>query len=355
MRQKEIIYLIEQLEQEKGIDRGTLVEALEAALLSAVRKKIDQDIELDVKFDLSTGEAQVFQIKEIREKVTDPVKELSLEDAREYKPDAKVGDRLKLPYMVADSGRIAAQTAKQVMIQKLREAERDVIYKTYKAKEEDIVPGRVSREEKGSYIVDLGRGEGILPPKEQVRGERYRKGDTLKFYVVEVRKTGKGPRVVLSRSHPKLLIRLFEREMPEIMSGLVQIKAVAREPGERAKVAVASTDPDIDGVGACVGIRGARVQSIVRELQGENIDIVEYSENLQRFIANALKPAGIKQIEIDDEKEEAKVVVDDDQFSLAIGRKGQNVRLAAKLTGWKIDIKPVSELRAEGSEEEIKD
>jgi len=352
MKQKEIIYLLEELQQEKGIDINTLVQALEAALLSAVRKRVSPDVELEVKFNISTGETQVFQIKEVVDEVKDPNREISLDEAKTYKADIKVGEKLHLPYTVADLGRIAAQTAKQVMIQKLKDAERDVVYKTYKAKEEDIVPGRILREEKGSYIVDLGRGEGILPPKEQVKNERYKKGDTLKFYIVEVKKTGKGPRVVLSRTHPKLLIRLFEREMPEIMSGLVEIKAVAREPGERSKVAVASSDPEINGVGACVGIRGARVQSIVRELQGENIDIVEYSDDPEKFIANALKPAIIRQIEIDEEKQEAKVIVDDDQFSLAIGRRGQNVRLAAKLTGWKIDIRPLSEVRAESGETE---
>jgi len=352
MKQKEMLYLIEQLEQEKGIDREILVEALETALLSAVRRKVSPDMELEVKFDLSQGEANVYQLKKVVEEVEDPRKEISLEEARELDPGTQLGDTVRVPFTVADFGRIAAQTAKQVMIQKLKEAERDMVYKTYKSKEGDIVSGQILREERGNIIVDLGRGEGVLPPKEQVRGERYRRGDTLKFYVLEVKKTGKGPRVVLSRTHSRLLVRLFEKEMPEVMSGLVEVKAVAREAGERSKVAVASKDPDIDGVGACVGIRGARVQSIVRELQGENIDIVEYSDDPKKFISNALKPAQVRKMELDPGNQEARVVVDDDQFSLAIGKKGQNVRLAAKLTGWKIDIKPASEVRMEEGEEE---
>lgn len=352
MRQKEMLYLFEQLEQEKGISREVLVEALEMALLSAARKKAPPGIDLDVKFDLSQGEAKVYQLKEIVEEMEDPEREIFLKEAKEIDPQAELGDKLRIPYTISDFGRIAAQTAKQVMIQKLREAERDMVYKTYKGREGDIVSGQIIRDEKGNVIVDLGKGEGILPPKEQVRGERYRRGDTLKFYVVEVRKTGKGPRVVLSRTHPRLLTRLFEREMPEVMSGLVELKATAREPGERSKVAVVSRDPDIDGVGACVGIRGARVQGIVRELQGENIDIVQYSDDPKTFIMNALKPATVKKIELDEENQEAFVVVDDDQFSLAIGKKGQNVRLAAKLAGWKIDIRPASEVRMEEVEEE---
>ncbi len=352
MRQKEILYLLEQLEQEKGISKDVLVETLEMALLSAARKKVPPEIELDVSFDLSEGEAKVFQLKEVVEEVENPAREISLDEAREMDPDVEVGDTVKVPYMITDFGRIAAQTAKQVLIQKIKEAERDVVYRTYKGREGDIVSGQVLREEKGSIIVDLGKGEGILPAKEQVKGERYRRGDTLKFYVLEVKKTGKGPRVVLSRTHPRLLTRLFEREMPEVMSGLVELKAAAREPGERSKVAVVSKDPDIDGVGACVGIRGARVQGIVRELQGENIDIVQYADEPKTFIINALKPATVRKIELDEGKKEAFVVVDDDQFSLAIGKKGQNVRLAAKLTGWKIDIKPLSEVRTEDVEVE---
>ena len=352
MRQKEILYLFEQLEQEKGISREALVEALETALLTAARKKVPPGVKLEVKFDLSQGEAKVYQLKEIVEEVKDPEREISLDEAKKIDPEAQLGGTLRIPYTISDFGRIAAQTAKQVMIQKLREAERDVAYKTYKEKEGDVVSGQIIREERGNIIVDLGKGEGFLPPKEQVRGERYRKGDTLKFYVVEVKKTGKGTQVVLSRTHPRLLTRLFEREMPEVMSGLVEIKAAAREPGERSKVAVVSKDPEIDGVGACVGIRGARVQGIVRELQGENIDIVQYSDDPKTFIMNALKPATVKKIELDEENQEAFVVVDDEQLSLAIGKRGQNVRLAAKLTGWKINIRPASEVRTEEVEEE---
>ena len=352
MKQKEILYLIEQLEQEKGISQDTLVKALELSLLSAIKKKMPSDIEMEVEFNLSEGEAHVYQLKRVVVEVSYPEQEISVAEAKDMGLSTEVGETVRIPYVVPDLGRIAAQTAKQVMIQKLKEAERDLVYQTYKDKEGDVIPGQILREEKSNIIVNLGRGEGVLPPKEQVRGERYRRGDTMKFYVLEVKRTGKGPRVVLSRTHPRLLVRLFEREMPEVMSGLVEVKAVAREAGERSKVAVASKDPEIDGVGACVGIRGARVQSIVRELQGENIDIVKYSLDKREFISNSLKPATARKIELDENEEEAKVVVDDDQFSLAIGKKGQNVRLAAKLTGCKIDIKPVSEVRMEDSEEE---
>ena len=343
MEQKKLYYLLEQLAQEKGLEMDALVKAIESALLSAVRKKVDPGVELEVEFDVSKGSPQVFRTAEVVEKVTQKAKQVSVEEAQKYHPDAKIGDVVRIPYPVKDLGRIAAQTAKQVMLQKMREAERDVMYSKFADKEGDVIAGQVLREEKGVVIVDLGHGEGIMPPKERVRGERYRRGETYKFYVLEVRKGTRDAKVVLSRHHPNLLLRLFQRDIPEVANGLVEVKAVAREAGSRSKVAVVSRDPEIDAVGSCVGVRGSRIQSVVKELQGESIDVVEYSEDAAKYISYALKPASISKVILDEKEREALAIVDDDQYSLALGKKGQNVRLAAKLTGWKINVKKASE------------
>ncbi len=355
MKGKELLYTIELLEQEKGISKESIIELLEESILSAIKKRLNQDLDIEVKLDIETGDFKVFQIKKVVEddKVKDPRKEISLSDAQKIDPEVKVGDTVRLPFAIEDMGRIAAKATMQVLSQRLTQLERDIVYETFKKREGDIIQGVISREDRGNIIVDLmGKAEGILPPREQVKNERYRRGDTMKFYIVEVKK-GKGgePRIILSRTHPKLLEKLFEKEMPEVVAGLVSVKSVARDPGERAKVAVSANDPDIDPVGACIGVRGARIQSIVRELHGENIDVVLYSENPEEFIANALKPAKVKKILLDEENKTAKVIVDDDQFSLALGRRGQNVRLAAKLTGWKIDIKTASEYGLSETEE----
>ncbi len=345
MEQKKLYYLLEQLAQDKGIEMEALVEAIKSALLSAVRKKVDPGVELEVEFDVSKGSPRIFRVAEVVEKATgNTPQQVSLEEARKYHPKAEVGETVRLPYPVKDLGRIAAQTAKQVMLQKMREAERDVMYNRFTDKEGNIIVGQVLREEKGVVIVDLGHGEGIMPPKERVRGEHYRRGETYKFYVLEVRKGTRDAKVVLSRHHPNLLLRLFERDIPEVANGLVEVKAVAREAGSRSKVAVLSKDPEIDAVGSCVGVRGSRIQSVVKELQGESIDVVEYSEDPSRYIAYALKPAVINKVIVDEAAREALAVVDDDQYSLALGKKGQNVRLAAKLTGWKINVKKASEV-----------
>ncbi len=345
MEQKKLYYLLEQLAQEKGLAMEDLVEAIESALLSAVRKKVEPGVELEVEFDVHKGAPKVFRMaKVVKNKPKDPTKEVSLEEAQKYNPDAEPGDLVKMPYPVRDLGRIAAQTAKQVMLQKMREAERDVLYNRFADKEGDVLAGQVLREEKGVVVVDLGHGEGIMPPRERVKGERYRRGETYKFYILEVRKGTRDARVILSRHHPNLLLRLFQRDIPEVANGLVEVKAVAREAGSRSKVAVLSRDPEIDAVGSCVGVRGSRIQSVVKELQGESIDVVEYSEDPAKYIAYALKPAVIHKVVLDEGEHRAMVVVDDDQYSLALGKKGQNVRLAAKLTGWKIDVKKVSDL-----------
>ncbi len=347
MKGKELLYTIELLESEKGIPKDRLIKLLEESIQSAISRRILDGIDIEVKLDLETGEFKAYQLKKVVEDGAehDPQREILLSDAKKIDPEVEVGDVIRLPFAVDEMGRIAARATMQVLTQKLTQLERDVIYSTFKEKEGDIVQGTILREERGNIIVDLmGKAEGILPPRERVRSERYRKGDTMKFYVLEVRR-GRGgePRIILSRTHPKLVQRLFEREMPEVVAGLVSVMGVARDPGDRAKVAVKANDPDVDPVGACIGVRGARIQSIVRELHGENIDVILYSDNPEEFIANALKPAKIRKIFLDEENKEAKVIVDDDQFSLALGRKGQNVRLAAKLTGWKIDIKTASE------------
>ncbi len=347
MKGKELLYTIELLEQQKGIPKEAIIELLEESILSALKKRLGEDFDIEVKLDVETGDFKVYQLKKVVKngEVKDRNKEISLSEAQKIDPEIKEGDVIKIPFAIEGMGRIAARATMQALTQKLTQLERDIVYNTFKKKEGDIVQGVILREERGNIIVDLmGKAEGILPPREQVKNERYRKGDTMKFYVLEVRR-GKGgePRIILSRTHPKLLEKLFEKEMPEVVAGLVSVKSVARDPGERAKVAVAANDPEIDPVGACIGVRGARIQGIVRELHGENIDVVLYSDNPEEFIANALKPAKVRKIIIDEENKEARVIVDDDQFSLALGRRGQNVRLAAKLTGWKIDIKTVSE------------
>ncbi len=347
MKGKELLYTIELLEQQKGIPKEAIIELLEESILSALKKRLGEDFDIEVKLDVETGDFKVYQLKKVVKdgEVKDRNKEISISEAQKIDPEVKEGDVIKIPFAIEGMGRIAARATMQALTQKLTQLERDIVYNTFKKKEGDIVQGVILREERGNIIVDLmGKAEGILPPREQVKNERYRKGDTMKFYVLEVRR-GKGgePRIILSRTHPKLLEKLFEKEMPEVVAGLVSVKSVARDPGERAKVAVAANDPEIDPVGACIGVRGARIQGIVRELHGENIDVVLYSDNPEEFIANALKPAKARKIIIDEENKEARVIVDDDQFSLALGRRGQNVRLAAKLTGWKIDIKTVSE------------
>ncbi|NPA15115.1 MAG: transcription termination/antitermination protein NusA [Deferribacteres bacterium] len=347
MKGKELLYTIELLEQQKGIPKEAIIELLEESILSALKKRLGEDLDIEVRLDVETGDFNVFQLKKVVKdgEVKDRNKEIALSDAKKIDPEVEEGDVIRVPFAIEGMGRIAARATMQALTQKLTQLERDIIYNTFKKKEGDIVQGTVLREERGNIIVDLmGKAEGILPPREQVKNERYRKGDTMKFYVLEVRR-GRGgePRIILSRTHPRLLERLFEKEMPEVVAGLVSVKSVARDPGERAKVAVAANDPEIDPVGACIGVRGARIQGIVRELHGENIDVVLYSDDPKEFIANALKPARVRKIIIDEENKEAKVIVDDDQFSLALGRRGQNVRLAAKLTGWKIDIKTVSE------------
>ncbi|HEY8368831.1 MAG TPA: transcription termination factor NusA [Thermodesulfobacteriota bacterium] len=338
--------VIEQVGKDKGISKEILIEALENALLSAAKKEFGPQREIEARYNEQLGEVELFQFKTVVEKVTNTYTEISLEDAREIDPEAQIGDSLGIKMDSASFGRIAAQTAKQVIIQKVRDAERDIIYNEFQERQGELVNGIVQRFERGNIIVDLGRTEAVLLPRDQVPREAYRQGDRIRAYVMDIKKTPKGPQILLSRTHPGLLIKLFELEVPEISEGIVKIEAAAREPGGRAKIAVSSRDPDVDPVGACVGMKGSRVQAVVQELRGEKIDIVPYSEDPVRFVVNALAPAEVSDVRVDEENKTMEVLVPDDQLSLAIGKRGQNVRLAAKLTGWKLDIKSESRMSA---------
>lgn len=343
---------LEAIEKEKGIKKDTLFEAIEAALISAYKRNFSSSHNVKVNIDRETGEMRVYSYLNVVDKVTNPHHEIHIEEARKKDPLYKLGDVVELEVTPKNFGRIAAQTAKQVVIQRIREAERDLIYEEYIDREEDIVTGLIQRFEQKNVIINLGKTEAILAPSEQMPGETYKQGDRLKTYVLEVKKTTKGPQILVSRTHPGLLKRLFELEVPEIYNGVVEIKAIAREPGSRSKVAVFSRHKDVDPVGACVGPKGNRVQSIVGELKGEKIDIMEWDEDPEIFVARALSPAKVLKVEIFPDNKSALVVVPDYQLSLSIGKEGQNVRLAAKLSGWKIDI--ISESRYNEKIEEEK-
>jgi len=340
--------MIDQVAKEKGIPRDTLIEALEAALVSAARKKYGNRVELEAQYSEESGEVEVFLFKDVVELVEDVTVEIDLDTARrELDPEAEVGDQLGVKMETESFGRIAAQTAKQVIIQKVKDAERENIYAEYKDRKGDIVTGVVQRFEKRNITVNLGRGEAILPYNEQIPRENYRQGDRIRALITDVRRTQKDPQIILSRANPSFLVKLFEQEVPEIAEGIVRIMCAAREPSQRAKIGVRSTDADVDPVGACVGMKGSRVQAVVQELRGEKIDIIPWNDDPAHFVCNALQPAEISKVIIDQDTNTMEVIVADDQLSLAIGKKGQNVRLAAKLTGWKIDV------RSESKEEKI--
>jgi N utilization substance protein A len=348
---RELITVIEQIGREKGIDKEILFEALESALLSASKKTLGAPDNVRMHLDRHTGVLRVYGRKKVVSEVTDGKLEISLTDAKALNPAAELDDELEQELPPQEFGRIAAQTAKQVILQRVRDAERERIYAEFAGKENQILRGIVHRIEKRNVILEIGKAEAILPEREQILGERYNPGDRVRAFVLEVRRTTKGPQVTLSRTHPGYLVRLFETEIPEIQEGIVLVKAAAREPGERAKVAVASTKRDVDPIGACVGLRGTRIQVISRELRGEKIDIIEWSHDPATFVARALSPAKVSSVTIGEPDAEnqapAFVVVPDNQLSLAIGKKGQNARLAAKLTGMRIDIKSESELESE--------
>jgi len=342
----EFMQAFEQLGKEKGIAQEVLFDAIEAALISAYKRNFSSAQNVRVALDRESGEIQVFARKTVVEEVTDPRLEISLSEARSLDPRYELEDVVELVVTPKNFGRIAAQTAKQVVMQRIREAERGIIYEEFSSRESDIVTGIVQRIEAKNVFIDLGKAEAILQPSEQIPGEIYRHGDRLKTYIIEVKKTTKGPQILVSRTHPGLLKRLFELEVPEIHDGVVEIKSVAREPGLRSKIAVNSRDENVDPVGACVGHKGMRVQTIVNELKGEKIDIVKWNTDPAKYIANALSPAKVVAVDINETEKASRVIVPDYQLSLAIGKEGQNARLAAKLTGWKIDIKSESQAQA---------
>jgi len=340
----ELIQALHDLEKEKGINFDVLVEAIEAALISAYKKNFGTLQNVRVAFNKETGEINVFSRKTIVEKVNDPRLEISLDEARRLDPRYELNDIVEFEETPQNFGRIAAQTAKQVVVQRIREAERDLIYDEFTNREGDIVTGIIQRVENRAILIDFGKTEAVLSLNEQIPGEQYVQGARIKTYIIEVKKTTKGPQILVSRTHPGLLKRLFELEVPEIHDGIVEIKSVSREAGSRSKIAVHSKNENVDPVGSCVGPKGMRVQNIVQELKGEKIDIVKWSSDPTEFIANALSPAKVLSVDILPTEKVARVVVPDYQLSLAIGKEGQNARLAAKLTGWKIDIKSESQL-----------
>jgi transcription termination/antitermination protein NusA len=335
--------VVEQVSRDKGIDRDILIKALEEALGSAARKKFGSKVDVEVQYNESTGEIEVFQFKEVAEVVTEPDLQITLEEGRKLDPECEIGDSLGTKMDTATFGRIAAQSAKQVIIQKMKDAERDAVYAGFIDRKGEIINGIVQRFDRGDIIVNLGQTEGVLPSREQIPKESYRRGDRIRALIMDVLHDTRGPQIILSRTHPEFLISLFKTEVPEINEGIVTIMGAAREPGLRAKFSVASNDSDIDPVGACVGMKGSRVQNVVQELRGEKIDIIPWHIDPAKFVCKALSPAEISRVIIDEEHNSMEVIVPDEFLSIAIGKKGQNVRLASKLTKWHLDV--ISETR----------
>ena len=344
---KELITAMEELEKERGISKEYLLESLEAGLVTAYKRNFESAENVKVEINAKNGDIKVYAQKEVVKKVEDETLQISLTDAKKYSKKPAVGDIVNIEIIPKDFGRIAAQTAKQVVLQKVREAERNIIYTEYNDRKGEIVSGIVQKNEKGMVILDLGKLEGIMPLKDQIPTENYNVNDKVKAYVVSVEKGLKGtPQVFVSRSNPDFVRKLFEFEIPEIYEGLIEVKSVSRDAGSRSKVAVYSTNENIDPVGSCVGQKGIRIQNIINELKGEKIDVIEWSEDPATFISAALLPAQVMAVDIKEDEKFAQVIVPDDQLSLAIGKSGQNARLAAKLTNWKIDIKSESQFRA---------
>ena len=350
---QEFLETLRELSRERGIDEEFLFEAIEAALITAYKRNFGSAQNVRVTLSRDTGTYHVYAVKTVVEDAADEITEISLAQARTIRPEYEVGDVIEIEVTPANFGRVAAQTAKQVVVQRIREAERGMIYEEFQSRESDILTGLVQRVENRNVFIDLGKTEAVLTPAEQIPTETYSHGDRIKAFIVEVKKTNKGPQVVVSRTHPGLLKRLFELEVPEIQEGIVEIKSVAREPGNRSKIAVWSKDESVDPVGSCVGYRGMRVQAIVDELGSEKIDIVKWSEDPAKFIANALSPSKVVSVAVNEAEKVSRVVVPDYQLSLAIGKEGQNARLAAKLTGWKIDIKSESQAADEELDENM--
>jgi transcription termination/antitermination protein NusA len=337
-------YVIEQVGKEKGIPKEIIIETLEEAVLSASKKKFGSHLDLEARYNPEIGEIEIFRFKTVVDNVQDTDMEIGIDDAKEQDPECIVGDSIGIKMDASVLGRIAAQTAKQVIMQKVRNAESDVIYNEYKDKKGDIVTGVIQRVEKNHYVVNLGKTEAMLSFKEVIPNENFRRRDRVKGLILDVEKTQKGCTILLSRTHPGFLVKLFEIEVPEIQEGIIKIVGAAREPGERAKISVNSQDPGIDPIGACVGVKGSRVQAVVQELKGEKIDIIPWSKDAAKFVCNALAPARVSKVYINEDEHSMEIIVHDDQLSLAIGKKGQNVRLASRLTGWKTDIKSETEV-----------
>lgn len=343
---KELIKALEDLEKEKGIKKDYILESIETALVTAYKRNFDSSENVKVVMDQETGATHVYSVKEIVETVENPVQQISIDAAKKINKTLKIGEQVDIEIVPKNFGRIAAQTAKQVIVQKLREAEREVLYTEYSDRKGEIVSGLIQKADRGIVIMDLGKLEGVMPAKEQIPTEKYRVNDKIKAYVVDVDRGEKGaPQVIISRSHPDFVRKMLEIEIPEIYEGIIEIKSVSRDPGKRCKVAVYSQDENIDPVGSCVGQKGIRIQNVINELHGEKIDVIEWNPDISTFIASALLPAKIMAVDIKEEDKFAQVIVADDQLSLAIGKAGQNARLAAKLTNWKIDIKSESQFR----------
>ncbi len=334
----DIKHVVEQVSRDKGINRDVLIKALEEALKSAARKKYGSKMDIEVQYNEEVGEIEVFQFKDVAEEITEPDLQISLEEGRKLDPECEIGDSLGTKMDTSTFGRIAAQSAKQVIIQKMKDAEKDAVYSSFINRKGEIINGIVQRIDRGDIIVNLGQTESILPVREQVPKETYRRGDRMRAYILDVLHDTRGPQIVLSRTHPNFLINLFKTEVPEISEGIVNIMGAAREPGIRAKFAVSSNSSDIDPVGACVGMKGSRVQNVVQELRGEKIDIISWHVDVAKFVCNALAPAEISRVIIDEENRAMEVIVPDEFLSIAIGKRGQNVRLASKLTGWHLDV-----------------
>ena len=343
---KELIIALEDLEKEKGIKKEYLLESIETALVTAYKRNFDSLENVRVEMDKKTGATHVYSIKEAVEKVENSETQISMEEAKKINPDISEGETVEIEIVPRNFGRIAAQTAKQVIIQKLRELEREIIFNEYNDRKGEIVTGLIQKADRNIVVMDLGKLEGVMPSKEQIPTEHYRVNDKIKGYVLDVEKGSKGaPQVIVSRSHPDFVRKLLEFEIPEIYEGVIEIKSVSRDPGYRSKVAVYSPDPNIDPVGSCVGQKGVRIQNVINELNGEKIDVIEWNEDPSIYIASSLLPAKILAVDIKPEEKFAQVIVPDDQLSLAIGKSGQNARLAAKLTNWKIDIKSETQFR----------
>lgn len=329
---------IDQISKDKGIDRGMLIDTLEEAIRASVAKKYGDKLDIEVNFREETGDIEVYQFKVVVDEVEDPDTEIQIEEARTHDPGVELDDAVGFRLQVEDLGRIAAQSAKQVIIQRMRDAEQEIIYEEYKNRQGEIVSGIIQRRDRSGWIINFGRTEALLPRERQIPRERFRQGDRVEGLIIEVRKEGRGPQIIITRADPEYMVALFRREVPEVADGTVNIMGVARDPGLRAKVSVLSQDSNVDPVGACVGVRGSRIHNIVQELRGERIDIVPWSPDIATYAANALSPARVSKIAIDDVEKSLEVVVPEDQLTPAIGKKGQNVKLAAKLLGWKIDI-----------------